>query len=132
MLDRWIENALLDTLTQHNLGCIAFSPLAQGMLTDRYLEGIPKTSRAAKDFTYLEAETVNSNAAKIKELHAIAVNRGQKLSQMAIAWILRQPQVASVLIGASSAAQLKENVNALNHLKFTDDELSQIDRVIGR
>ncbi len=132
MLDRWIEDALLDTLTQHHLGCIAFSPLAQGMLTDRYLEGIPKTSRAAKDFTYLEAETVNSNAAKIKELHAIAVNRGQKLSQMAIAWILRQPQVASVLIGASSAAQLKENVNALNHLKFTDDELSQIDRVIGR
>jgi L-glyceraldehyde 3-phosphate reductase len=131
MLDRWIEDALLERLTQNNLGCIAFSPLAQGMLTDRYLEGIPKTSRAAKDFTYLEAETVNSNASKIKALHAIAVNRGQKLSQMAIAWILRQPQVASVLIGASSAAQLKENVNALNHLKFTDDELTQIDHVIS-
>jgi L-glyceraldehyde 3-phosphate reductase len=131
MLDRWIEDALLERLTQNNLGCIAFSPLAQGMLTDRYLEGIPKTSRAAKDFTYLEAETVNSNASKIKALHAIAVNRGQKLSQMAIAWILRQPQVASVLIGASSPAQLKENVKALEHLKFTDDELTQIDHVIS-
>jgi L-glyceraldehyde 3-phosphate reductase len=131
MLDRWIEDALLERLTQNNLGCIAFSPLAQGMLTDRYLEGIPKTSRAAKDFTYLEAETVNSNTSKIKALHAIAVNRGQKLSQMAIAWILRQPQVASVLIGASSPAQLKENVKALEHLKFTDDELTQIDHVIS-
>lgn len=131
MFDRWVENGLLNTLNENGVGCIAFSPLAQGMLTDKYLKGIPKDSRAAKDLTYLDTETVNSNIEKIQLLDDIAKNRGQKLSQMAIAWILRQPQVASVLIGASSVNQLKENVKALDHLKFTEEELQLIDRIIS-
>jgi len=131
MFDRWIEDGLLDTLEENGVGCITFSPLAQGMLTDRYLNGIPKDSRAAKSLTYLDKETVNNNISKIKSLNIIAQNRGQKLSQMAIAWILRHKQVASVLIGASSAYQLKENVKALDNLSFTDDELKLIDDVTG-
>lgn len=129
MFDRWVEDGLLDTLEQTGTGCITFSPLAQGMLTDKYLQGIPKDSRAAKDLTYLNTETVNSNIDKIKKLAGIAENRGQKLSQMAIAWILRQPQVASVLIGASSTNQLKENVQALDNLTFTNEELRLIDEI---
>ncbi|MEN3324047.1 L-glyceraldehyde 3-phosphate reductase [Mariniflexile soesokkakense] len=130
MFDRWVENGLLDTLDQNGVGCIAFSPLAQGMLTDKYLKGIPKDSRAAKDLTYLNVDTVTNNLEKVQLLDAIAQNRGQKLSQMAIAWILRQPQVASVLIGASSANQLKENVKALDNLSFTEDELKMIDKIV--
>lgn len=130
MFDRWIENGLLETLENQGVGCIAFSPLAQGMLTNRYLNGIPEGSRAAKDLTYLNPKTVNSYLKKIQALHVIAQNRNQKLSQMAIAWILRQPQVASVLIGASSSNQLKENVKALDHLSFTNEELSLIDSIV--
>lgn len=131
MFDRWVEDGLLETLEQNGVGCITFSPLAQGMLTDKYLNGIPKDSRAAKDLTYLNTDTVNSNIEKIKKLAKIADQRGQKLSQMAIAWILRQPQVASVLIGASSGNQLKENVKALDNLEFTDEELKLIDGIVG-
>ncbi|WP_445731719.1 L-glyceraldehyde 3-phosphate reductase [Mariniflexile sp.] len=131
MFDRWVENGLLETLEQNGVGCIAFSPLAQGMLTDKYLKGIPKDSRAAKDLTYLNVDTVNSNLEKVERLDALAKERGQKLSQMALAWILRQPQVASVLIGASSPNQLKENVKALDYLSFTDDELKLIDKIVG-
>ncbi|MCL4135889.1 UNVERIFIED_CONTAM: hypothetical protein GTU68_009118 [Idotea baltica] len=130
MFDRWVENGLLDTLEDKGAGCIAFSPLAQGMLTDRYLKGIPEGSRAARDLTYLNSETVNNHIEKIQALNMIAQNRGQKLSQMAIAWILRQPQVASVLIGASSSNQLKENVKALDNLSFTDEELRLIDGIV--
>ncbi|MEP1488383.1 MAG: L-glyceraldehyde 3-phosphate reductase [Algibacter sp.] len=130
MFDRWVENGLLETLEDKGAGCIAFSPLAQGMLTDKYLKGIPKGSRAAKDLTYLNTETVTSNIEKIQALNTIAQERGQKLSQMAIAWILRQPQVASVLIGASSSNQLKENVKALDNLSFTDNELKLIDGIV--
>jgi len=130
MFDRWVEEGLLDTLNYNGVGCIAFSPLAQGMLTDKYLKGIPENSRAAKDLTYLNTETVNNNINKIQLLDNIAKNRGQKLSQMAIAWILRQPQVASVLIGASSSNQLKENVKALDNMKFTDEEIKLIDRIV--
>ncbi|TBN06601.1 L-glyceraldehyde 3-phosphate reductase [Hyunsoonleella flava] len=126
MFDRWIEDGLLETLEHHGVGCITFSPLAQGMLTDKYLNGIPKDSRAAKNMTYLNSETVQSNLKKIKKLNEIAQNRGQKLSQMAIAWILRHRQVASVLIGASSTSQLKENVKALDNLSFSDAELKAI------
>ncbi|TBN17949.1 L-glyceraldehyde 3-phosphate reductase [Hyunsoonleella pacifica] len=129
MLDRWIEDGLLKTLETNGVGCITFSPLAQGMLTDRYLNGIPKDSRAAKNLTYLDKTTVESNIKKIKSLNDIAESRGQKLSQMAIAWILRHKQVASVLIGASSANQLKENVKALDNLSFTDEELKMIDNI---
>lgn len=131
MFDRWIEDGLLDALEQNGVGCITFSPLAQGMLTDKYLYGIPKNSRAGGDSVFLNTDTVNNNIEKIQELAKIADTRGQKLSQMAIAWILRQPQVASVLIGASSANQLIENVNALDNLKFTHEELKLIDSVIS-
>ena len=130
MLDRWVENGLLETLDDKGAGCIAFSPLAQGMLTDKYLNGIPQGSRAAKDLTYLNSETVKTHIKKIQALNLIAQERGQKLSQMAIAWILRQPQVASVLIGASSPNQLKENVKALDNLNFTDEELKLINGIL--
>ncbi len=131
MFDRWVEGGLLNTLEQNGVGCIAFSPLAQGLLTDKYLNGIPKDSRAAKDLTYLNVEDVNSHIEKVQLLAKVANERGQKLSQMAIAWILRQPQVASVLIGASSSNQLKENLKALNNLKFTSDELELINKIIS-
>ncbi|MBJ6369231.1 L-glyceraldehyde 3-phosphate reductase [Snuella sedimenti] len=130
MFDRWVENGLLETLKKSGTGCIAFSPLAQGMLTDKYLKGIPENSRAAKDLTHLNIETVKSNIEKVQLLAAIAQERGQKLSQMAIAWILRQPQVASVLIGASSTKQLKENVEALNNLNFSEATLKLIDEIV--
>lgn len=131
MFDRWVEDGLLDTLENNGVGCIAFSPLAQGMLTDKYLNGIPKNSRAGNDSVFLNAETVQSNIEKIQSLNVIAKKRGQKLSQMAIAWILRQPQVASVLVGASSSSQLKENVKALDYLGFSDEELILIDGIIS-
>ena len=129
MFDRWVEDGLLNTLEDNGVGCIAFSPLAQGMLTDKYLNGIPKDSRAGKDLTYLDRDTVNNHIEKIKELAKIAESRNQKLSQMALAWILRQPQVVSVLIGASSATQLKENVKALDNLEFSAEELKLIDKL---
>lgn len=132
MFDRWVEDELLSTLKKNELGCIAFSPLAQGMLTDKYINGIPEGSRASKSLSYLNSETVNSNLGKIKTLNSIAQERGQKLSEMAIAWLLRQPQVASVLIGASSAQQLKENVKALNNMNFSKEELEKIDKVLEK
>ncbi len=128
IFDRWVEDGLLETLGDEGLGCIAFSPLAQGMLTNKYVNGIPEGSRAAKDFTYLDKEAVNKNLEKIKNLAEIASQRGQKLSQMAIAWLLNRPNVASVLIGASSANQLKENIAALDQLQFTEEELNLIDK----
>ena len=127
IFDRWVEDGLLDTLGKEGVGCIAFSPLAQGMLTNKYVNGIPEGSRAAKDLTYLDQEEVTKNLSKIKNLAKIANQRGQKLSQMAIAWLLNQPSVESVLIGASSPSQLKENVVALEQLRFTDEELKLID-----
>lgn len=130
MFDRWVEDGLLKTLEENGAGCITFSPLAQGMLTDKYLHGIPKDSRAGSDSVFLNTETVNSTLEKVKLLNAVAQERGQKLSQMAIAWILRQPQVVSVLVGASSSNQLKENVKALDNLNFNDEELKLIDKVI--
>lgn len=131
MFDRWVENGLLDTIEEHGLGCIAFSPLAQGMLTDKYLKGVPENSRAAKNFTYLDKEHVNDNLVKIQNLDAVAQQRGQKLSQMAIAWLLQKPQVTSVLVGASSPKQLKENILALSNLEFSNDELELINKIIS-
>ncbi len=128
IFDRWVEDGLLETLGNEGLGCIAFSPLAQGMLTNKYVNGIPEGSRAARDLTYLDKEEVNKNLEKIKNLAEIASQRGQKLSQMAIAWLLNRPNVASVLIGASSTNQLKENIAALDQLQFTDEELKLIDK----
>jgi len=128
MLNRWIEDALLDTLGELGVGCIVFSPLAQGMLTDKYLDGIPEGSRATRDST-LSPELITDEALqKIGALNEIAATRGQSLAQMALAWTLRDPRVTSTLVGASSVAQLEANVGALERLELTDDELAQIDR----
>ena len=127
MLNRWIEDRLLDVLGSEGVGCIAFSVLAQGLLSDRYLNGIPHGSRASTDGS-LTADMLNDNLARIQALNGIAVRRHQSLAQMAIAWALRDPRVTSVLIGASSIAQLDQNVAALDHLDFTADELATIDR----
>jgi L-glyceraldehyde 3-phosphate reductase len=128
MLNRWIEGGLLDVLETEGLGCIAFSPLAQGLLTDRYLDGIPQDSRAARA-TSLTAEMLSeANLSHVRALHGIATRRGQALAQMALAWALRDRRVTSVLVGASSVAQLEQNVGALDRLDFGDDELAEIDR----
>ena len=129
MLNRWIEPDLLDALEAEGIGCIAFSPLAQGMLTDRYLDGIPADSRAAREGTALSADLLTDETlAKVRALNEIAAGRGQSLAQMALAWVLRDPRVTSALIGASSVEQLEANVAALDRLDFDDDELAEIDR----
>jgi len=129
LFERWVEDGLLDVLEKEGIGCIPFSPLAQGQLTDRYLQGIPEGSRASKGF-FLKPEMVSSNLNKVIQLNEIAQSRGQKLSQMALAWVLRDQRITSVLIGASSVAQLEENVQALNNLHFSGEELKNIDRVL--
>jgi L-glyceraldehyde 3-phosphate reductase len=129
MLNRWIEPELLDTIEEEGIGCIAFSPLAQGMLTDRYLDGIPPDSRAGREGTALSSSMLTEDAlAKIRALNEIAARRGQSLAQMAIAWVLRDPRVTSALVGASSVKQLEQNVAALDRLDFSDEELAEIDR----
>jgi L-glyceraldehyde 3-phosphate reductase len=131
MLDRWVENGLLDVLEEEGIGCIVFSPLAQGQLTDRYLSGIPQGARATKtERVWLTPDDVSGNLPKTRKLNEIAERRGQKLSQMALAWVLRKPQVTSALIGASSVQQLEENLAALNNLTFTEDELQTIENII--
>ena len=128
MLNRWIEPQLLDVLDEEGIGCIAFSPLGQGMLTDKYLDGVPDDSRAAKG-TFLSRDYLSEeNLARVGALNDIAAGRGQTLAQMAVAWVLRDPRVTSALIGASSVQQLEENVAALQRLDFADDELAAIDR----
>lgn len=129
MLNRWIEAELLTTLGQEGIGCIAFSPLAQGMLTDKYLGGIPEGSRATRRNSFLSREFLSEeNLAKVRALHAIAARRGQSLAQMALAWCLRDPRVTSVLSGASTPDQLTHNVAALGTLDFSAEELAEIDR----
>jgi L-glyceraldehyde 3-phosphate reductase len=128
LLNRWIEPDVLDVCDEHGLGIIAFSPLGQGMLTDRYLGGIPEDSRAAQD-QFLKRDFINEeNMARVRALNEIAQRRGQALAQMAIAWVLRDPRVTSALIGASSVRQLETNVAALDNLEFSDEELAEIDR----
>jgi L-glyceraldehyde 3-phosphate reductase len=128
MLNRWIEGRLLDVLGEHGVGCIVFTPLAQGMLTDRYLEGIPEDSRAARDDSLDPAWLNEENLARIRALNEIAAGRGQSLAQLALAWTLRDERVTSTLVGASSVRQLEQNVAALDRLELTDDELAEIDR----
>jgi L-glyceraldehyde 3-phosphate reductase len=130
MFERWVEGELLNVLDQEGVGCIAFSPLAQGMLTDKYINGIPAGSRAAKEMTYLEQSQVEAMLPKIRQLNEIAIARGQKLSQMALSWLLKDDRVTSVLIGASSAGQLKENMASLDKLEFDEDEIRKIDEVL--
>jgi L-glyceraldehyde 3-phosphate reductase len=128
MLNRWIEGDLLDVLGAEGVGCIAFSALAQGLLTDRYLNGVPEGSRASRDGSLSHGMLNDENLARVRALHDIAQRRGQLLAQMAIAWVLREARVTSVLIGASSVTQLEQNVAALDHLGFSADELAEIDR----
>ena len=130
MFERWVEDDLLNVLDDNGVGCIAFSPLAQGMLTDKYIDGIPADSRAAKEMTYLEQSQVEAQLPKIRLLHEIAQERNQKLSQMALSWLLKDDRVTSVLIGASSTGQLKENLDALDKLEFDEDEIRKIDEIL--
>jgi L-glyceraldehyde 3-phosphate reductase len=131
MFRRWVEDGLLQVLDEEGIGCIAFSPLAQGLLTDRYLHGIPADSRAGKPHGFLRPENITEeNLSKVRSLNELARSRGQKLAQMAIAWVLRHAAVTSALIGASSVQQLEEGVSALDNLQFSAEELRTIDAIL--
>ncbi len=130
MFERWVEDELLDVLDEEGIGCIPFSPLAQGLLTDKYLDGIPEGSRAAKSWGFLKAEQVEPAIGKVKRLNEIAVQRGQTLAQMALAWIMKDLRITSVLIGASSVQQLDDNMNMLDYPNFSQDELNRIDGIL--
>jgi L-glyceraldehyde 3-phosphate reductase len=132
MLDRWIENGLTAVLEEEGIGCIPFCPLSQGVLTDRYLNEIPADARASKAHGFLKKEHISEELlSKIRQLDKIASARGQKLSQMALAWILRKPVITSALIGASKVSQLEDNVAALDGPEFSAEELAAIDKILG-
>lgn len=132
MFDRWVEQGLLDVLEGEGIGCIPFSPLAQGLLTNRYLQGIPSDSRAGKPHGFLKADQITEHRlAQIKALHDIALQRGQSLSQMAIAWLLKDRRITSVLIGVSSAGQLQDNLHSLENLYFDTDTLIRIEEILS-
>ncbi|HEX7084032.1 MAG TPA: L-glyceraldehyde 3-phosphate reductase [Gaiellaceae bacterium] len=128
LLNRWIEDGLLDALGDLQVGCIGFSPLAQGVLTAKYLDGIPAGSRASRHTSLSEEQLNEQTLGKVRALNELAARRGQSLAQMALAWTLRDPRMTSTLVGASSVEQLEENVAALDRLDFADDELAEIDR----
>jgi L-glyceraldehyde 3-phosphate reductase len=128
MLNRWIEGGLLDVLEEEGIGCIVFSPLAQGMLTDKYLNGVPESSRAATADSFDTSFLTEPNVERVRKLNEIAANRGQSLAQMAIAWALRDPRVTSALMGASSWSQIREALEAVENVGFSIDELDEIDR----
>ena len=131
MFERWVENGLLDVLGESGVGCIPFSPLAQGLLTDRYLKGIPKDSRAAKAHGFLQTNEITPEKLnKITKLNAIAARRDQSLSQMALSWLLKDKRITSVLIGVSSVEQLNNNLAALNNLDYSNDELKEIETIL--
>jgi L-glyceraldehyde 3-phosphate reductase len=131
IMDRWIENKLLDVLSTEGIGCIVFSPLAQGILTNRYLSGIPNNSRAGREGTYLNKEELTKELLhKMQKLSEIAEIRNQTLAQMSLAWVLRKPVITSALIGASSKEQIKENIDALKNRNFSVEELKQIDEIV--
>lgn len=132
MFNRWIEDGLLDVLEREGLGCIAFSPLAQGMLTSRYLEGIPEDSRVAKSHGFLKSDALTQDRLeRIRRLNDVASARGQSLAQLALAWVLRHPQMTSALVGVSRVSQLEDNLGALNRLDFSEEELQAIDRILA-
>ncbi len=132
MLDRWVEQGLLDVLEKYGVGCIPFSPLAQGLLTDKYLKGVPEDSRAKKAHGFLQlSEVTDERIAQMRALNAIAESRAQSLSQMAIAWLLRDQRITSVLIGVSSTAQLMNNLGSLHKLAFSSDELHAIESILN-
>jgi L-glyceraldehyde 3-phosphate reductase len=128
MLNRWIEESLLDVLGSEGVGCIGFSPLAQGLLTDRYLDGVPEGSRASRVGSLTPQMLSPENLTRIRALGVIAERRGQSLAQMSLAWALRDPRMSSLVIGASSVAQLEQNVASLDKLDFSSDELAEIDQ----
>lgn len=130
MFVRWVEDELLQTTEKEGIGVIAFSPLAQGLLTNRYLHGIPKDSRAGKSWGFLREEQVEPAMDKVRKLNEVASRRGQSLAQMAIAWLLKDQRVTSVLIGASSVEQLKDNLEAKNNLLFSEGELKEIENIL--
>jgi L-glyceraldehyde 3-phosphate reductase len=130
IFDRWTEDKLIDTLAAEGLGGIIFSPLAQGLLTDKYIDEIPEDSRVASSSQFLnETDITTEKLAKIKELHQLAQSRGQSLAQMALAWVLRHNSIASVLVGASKVSQIEENIKTVDKLAFTEDELAKIDQI---
>jgi L-glyceraldehyde 3-phosphate reductase len=132
MFNRWIEADLLGTLGQEGIGCIVFTPLAQGLLTDRYLKGIPEDSRAAKAHSFLKGKDVTeSKVAKARALNELAQQRGQSLAQLALAWILRHPGITSALIGASRVSQIEDNVAALSNLELSAEELARIEAILA-
>lgn len=131
MLVRDPERGLLDVLQEEGVGCIVFSPLAQGLLSDRYLQGIPGDSRAARDF-FLKRKDIDENkVAMLRELNAVAQARGQSLAEMAVSWVLRDPRVTSALVGTSKVAQVDDNVAALKNLAFSKEELQKIDKILA-
>ena len=127
-MNRWIEQGLLEVLERHGVGAIVFSPLGQGLLTDRYLDGVPEDSRVRRGEAFDERLLSEENLARVRALNKIAARRGQSLAQLAIAWVLRDPRVSSALVGASSVTQLEQNVAALTNLDFSDGELAEIER----
>jgi len=130
IFDRWIEKGLLDVLATEGIGCIVFSPLAQGILSNKYLKGIPENSRAAREGTYLEKDIITKKLLqKIQVLNEMAIKRNQTLAQMALAWVLRNPVVTSAVIGASNVQQIEDNIAALDNRFFSDEELEKIDKV---
>lgn len=132
MFQRWVEKGLLSVLDEEGIGCIPFSPLAQGLLTDRYLKGIPRDSRAGKPTGFLRPEHITEEKlSKIRKLNEIAKGRGQTLAQMSLAWILRKPEVTSVLIGASKVSQIDDAIGALSKISFSTEELAMIDSILG-
>lgn len=130
MFERWVEDSLLETAGELGIGLIAFSPLAQGLLTDKYLQGIPKNSRASKSWGFLQENEVEEAIEKVKELNRLAEARGQSLAQMAIAWLLKDNRMTSVLVGASSTEQLDDNLGALDYLLFSDEEIEEINLIL--
>lgn len=133
MFERWVEGGLLDVLDQEGVGCIPFSPLAQGMLTDKYLTGIPADSRAAKAHGFLQtAQITQGKLDQIRDLNEVALQRGQKLAHMALSWLLRDPRVTSVLVGASKPEQLADSLKSLDNILFSEQELNQIEQILSR
>ena len=131
MFERWVEDGLLDVLEKNGVGCIPFSPLSQGLLTNKYLKGIPEGSRAAKKHGFLKAESITENILqKIRLLNEIAEGRGQTLARMALAWLMKDKRITSVLIGASSVSQLEDNLKTLENLQFGEDELLKIEEIL--
>ena len=133
MFERWVEDGLLDTLEQNGVGCIPFSPLAQGMLTGKYLNGIPEDSRAAKPHGFLQKEALTPERLdQIRSLNELAKQRGQTLAQMALSWLLKDPRITSVLVGASSSLQLLDSLSCLDNLSFAEEELRKIEQILQR